>query len=122
MSNRELKNLLYEQAARIGKAVSSPKRPELLEVLAQGEKTVDVLAREVAIDIKLASVHLKAFQAAHLIAARRKGKSIHYRLTDEDVGALWVMLRGVAEAHLVELRVALARLLGRPERLSGEDR
>lgn len=122
MSDRELKNLLYEQVARIGKAVSSPKRLELLEVLAQGEKTVDVLAREVAIDIKLASAHLKALKAAHLIAARRAGKYIHYRLAGEDVGALWVMLRGVAEEHLVELRVALERILSGPERLSGEDR
>src|SRR5574337_1008968 len=107
MSDRELKNLLYEQVARIGKAVSSPKRLELLEVLAQGEKTVDVLAREVAIDIKLASAHLKALKAAHLIAARRAGKYIHYRLAGEDVGALWV---------------ALERILSGPERLSGEDR
>src|SRR5574338_274593 len=122
MSERELKNLLYEHVARIGKAVSSPKRLELLEVLAQGEKTVEVLARETAIDIKLASAHLKALKAAHLIIARREGKYIHYRLAGNDVGDLWVMLRTVAEEHLVELRVALDRILSGPERLSPEDR
>lgn len=122
MSERELKNLLYEQVARIGKAVSSPKRLELLEVLAQGEKTVEVLARETAIDIKLASAHLKALKAANLIIARREGKHIHYRLAGSDVGDMWVMLRTVAEEHLVELRVALERILSGPERLSPEDR
>ncbi|MFZ2386931.1 MAG: ArsR family transcriptional regulator, partial [Polaromonas sp.] len=60
MNKRELKNLLYEQVARIGKAVSSPKRLELLELLAQSEKTVEVLAGELSIDVKLASAHLKA--------------------------------------------------------------
>lgn len=122
MSERELKNLLYEQVARIGKAVSSPKRLELLEVLAQGEKTVEVLARETAVDIKLASAHLKALKAANLIIARRDGKYIHYRLAGSDVGDLWVTLRSVAEEHLIELRVALERILSGPERLSSEDR
>lgn len=122
MSERKLKNLLYEHVARIGKAVSSPKRLELLEVLAQAEKTVDVLARETAIDIKLASAHLKVLKAANLIVARRDGKYIHYRLAGNDVGDLWVSLRSVAEEHLVELRVALERILSGPERLSAEDR
>ena len=64
MNNRQLKDLLYEQVARIGKALSSPKRLELLEMLAQGEKTVDALAGQLSIDIKLASAHLKALRDA----------------------------------------------------------
>jgi len=122
MTERELKNLLYEHVARIGKAVSSPKRLELLEALAQGEKTVDALARQAAIDIKLASAHLKVLREARLIVTRRDGKYIHYRLAGNDVSELWVMLRNVAEEHLVELRVALDRILSEPERLSPEDR
>ncbi|OYZ83944.1 MAG: ArsR family transcriptional regulator, partial [Polaromonas sp. 24-62-144] len=73
MKKRELKNLLYEQVARIGKAVSSPKRLELMELLAQGEKTVETLTSELSIDIKLASAHLKALRDARLVESRRDG-------------------------------------------------
>jgi DNA-binding transcriptional ArsR family regulator len=64
MNNRSLKDTLYEQVARIGKALSSPKRLELLELLAQGEKTVELLAAELSIDVKLTSAHLKALKDA----------------------------------------------------------
>ncbi len=76
MDKRTLKDLLYEQVARIGKAVSSPKRLELLELLAQGEKSVEALADELSIDIKLASAHLKVLREARLIAARKDGKFV----------------------------------------------
>ena len=69
MDKRKIKDLLYEEVARIGKAVSSPKRLELLEILAQGEKTVDALAVEASIDIKLASAHLKVLKAVRLVVA-----------------------------------------------------
>ena len=81
MNKRQTKDLLYEQVARIGKAVSSPKRLELLEILAQGEKTVDALAAEAGIDIKLASAHLKVLKAARLVEAQRDGRFIAYRLS-----------------------------------------
>ena len=68
MKKRELEDLLYEQVARIGKAVSSPKRLELMKLLAQGEKIVDVLASELSIDIKLAGAHLKALHDARLVS------------------------------------------------------
>jgi rhodanese-related sulfurtransferase len=122
MSKRQTKDLLYEQVARIGKAVSSPKRLELLEVLAQGEKTVDALAAEVSIDIKLASAHLKVLKEARLVEARREGRYIAYRLSGEDVGALWVNLRTVAEEHLVELKVQMERIFAAPEKLDAETR
>ena len=60
MDNRTLKDLLYEQVARVGKALASPKRLEMLEMLAQGEKSVEAVAEAVGVDIKLASAHLKA--------------------------------------------------------------
>lgn len=118
MNKRELKDLLYEQVARIGKAVSSPKRLELLELLAQGEKTVDVLANELSIDIKLASAHLKALREARLVVNRRDGKYIVYRLSGDDVASMWVMLRTVAEEHLVELQMALQRMVSAPDKLA----
>lgn len=122
MKKRELKDLLYEQVARIGKAVSSPKRLELLELLAQGEKTVEVLAAELSIDVKLASAHLKALKAARLVEHRREGKYMVYRLSGEDVGQLWVTLRLVAEEHLVELQLALQKMVAAPEQLTQASR
>jgi rhodanese-related sulfurtransferase len=118
MNKREVKDLLYEQVARIGKAVSSPKRLEMLELLAQGEKTVEVLANELSIDMKLASAHLKALREARLVESRRDGKYMVYRLSGEDVAQLWVTLRLVAEEHLVELQLALQRLVAAPEKLA----
>ncbi len=122
MNNRDLKDLLYEQVARIGKALASPKRLELLELLAQGEKSVDVLAAELSIDIKLASAHLKALRDARLVTSRREGKFIHYRLTGADVAGLGVKLREVAEEHLLELRMALDQMVTEPGQLVPLDR
>jgi rhodanese-related sulfurtransferase/DNA-binding transcriptional ArsR family regulator len=120
--SRQLKNLLYDHVARIGKALSSPKRLELLELLAQGEKTVEVLANDAAIDVKLASAHLKALREARLVEARRDGRFIAYRLAGEDVGEMLVVLRSVAEEHLVEFRLALETIVAEPERLTPETR
>jgi rhodanese-related sulfurtransferase/DNA-binding transcriptional ArsR family regulator len=122
MDNRLLKDFLYEQVARVGKALSSPKRLELLEMLAQGEKAVEAVAADVAIDVKLASAHLKALKAAHLVQSRRDGKRMLYRLSGDDVAQLGVSVRTVAEEHLVELTVALQKMVAEPGRLSGMDR
>lgn len=122
MNKRELKDLLYEQVARIGKAVSSPKRLELLELLAQGEKTVEVLANELSIDMKLASAHLKALRQARLVECQRDGKYMVYRLSGDDVAHLWVTLRLVGEEHLVELQMALKRMVSAPDKLAQMDR
>jgi rhodanese-related sulfurtransferase len=120
--SRALKDLLYEQVARVGRALSSPKRLEMLELLAQGEKTVDVLAREAAIDIKLASAHLRTLKESRLVEARREGRFIAYRLSGDDVAALWANLHTVATEHLVELQVALNGIVSGRERLTAETR
>lgn len=117
-----MKDLLYEQVARIGKAVSTPKRLELLELLAQGEKTVEALAAELSADIKLTSAHLKALKDARLVVSRRDGKYMIYRLTGDDVAGLWVMLRQVAEEHLLELRMALNQMVADPAKLTSVGR
>lgn len=122
MNKRTLKDLLYEQVARIGKAVSSPKRLELLELLAQGEKAVEVLAAELSVDIKLTSAHLKALKDARLVTFRRDGKYVIYRLTGSDVAGLLVTLRQVAEEHLLELRMALNQMADDPAKLVAVDR
>ena len=122
MNDRALKDLLYEQVARIGKVLSSPKRLELIELLAQGEKTVEQLAAELAVDIRLTSAHLKALKAARLVMSRRDGKFMIYRLSGHDVARLGVVLREVAEEHLVELKVALERIVTNPATLEGLSR
>jgi rhodanese-related sulfurtransferase len=118
MDKRIVKDLLYEQVARIGKAVSSPKRLELLELLAQGQKSVEDLAGELSIDIKLASAHLKVLREARLVVARKDGKFVLYRLASADVAGLWVAMRETAQEHLVELSVALNRMAATPDKLS----
>ncbi|MFA5170453.1 MAG: metalloregulator ArsR/SmtB family transcription factor [Sulfuriferula sp.] len=117
-SAREIKNILYEQVARIGKATSSPKRLELIEVLCQGEKSVEQLAAEAEISVKLASAHLKELKSARLVVARRDGKNMYYSLVDSRVADLWVMLRELAEERLLELQMAMKELVARPDELS----
>ena len=122
MDHRTLKDLLYEQVARVGKALASPKRLEMLEMLAQGEKSVEAVAEAVSVDIKLASAHLKALKEARLVQSRRDGKHMRYRLSGQDVALLGVTLRQVAEEHLVELRLAVQQMLAEPERLASVGR
>lgn len=108
--DRQVKDALYAQVTRIGKAVCSPKRLELIELLCQGEKPVEQLAGEAGISMKLASAHLKELRQAHLVEARRDGKHVHYRLASETVADFWVAMRSLAEERLLELRAALSRL------------
>lgn len=122
MNSAITKSYLYEHVARIGKAMSSPKRLELIELLAQGEKTVETLAEQARIDMRLASAHLRALREARLVDTRREGKFIHYRLSGPDVAKLWLNVREVAEEHLVELRVALGQMAASPDALTSESR
>ena len=119
---RELKNHLYEQVARIGKAVASPKRLELIELLCQGEKTVETLAAQADISVKLASAHLKELRLARLVDTRKDGKYVVYRLASTSVADLWVNLRTEAEERLVELQMALASIVEHGESLQSVDR
>lgn len=118
MEKRQVKDVLYAQVARIGKAASSPKRLELIEILCQGEKSVDALAAEAEISVKLASAHLKELRLARLVETRREGKNIFYRLIDPSVADFWVSIRSLAEERLVELRLALAKLAETPDQLT----
>jgi rhodanese-related sulfurtransferase/DNA-binding transcriptional ArsR family regulator len=117
-----MKDQLYEQVARIGQAVSNPKRLELMELLAQGEKAVETLAAELSADIKLTSAHLKVLREARLVVSQREGKRMVYRLSGEDVATLGVGLRRVAEAHLLELGEVLKKMLTHPENLTSVGR
>jgi rhodanese-related sulfurtransferase/DNA-binding CsgD family transcriptional regulator len=119
---REVKDQLYEQVARIGKAVASPKRLELIELLCQGEKSVELLASQAEISVKLASAHLRELRLARLVDTRKDGKYVVYRLASASVADLWVSLRAQAEERLVELQVALSNLVSHGDELEGIDR
>jgi len=100
---RTFKNQLYEQFARIGKALSSSHRLELLDVLAQCERTVEALAQETGMSVANTSQHLQVLRTARLVETRREGTSIYYRLASESVSTLWLSLRAVGEEHLAEI-------------------
>ena len=122
MNKRQIKDLLYSHVAQIGKALASPKRLELLELLSQSPKTVEALAYETAMDIKLTSAHLKALRIARLVQSERRGKFMIYRISGDDVAKLWVNLRETAVEHVVEFSSDLARLLAQPEKLTSISR
>lgn len=101
--HRRFKDAIYEQFARIGKAVSAPKRLELLDLLCQGPRTVDALAQQAALSVANASQHLQVLRAARLVDAEKKGLYVEYRLADPDVCRFFLALRGLAEARLAEV-------------------
>ena len=119
---RKIKDLLYEQVARIGKVFSSPKRLELVELLCQGEKTVETLAREASLSVKLTSSHLRELRMAHLVETERQGKNIYYRLADKSVADMWVQIHTLAEERLIELQLALQKIATHPDGLVASDR
>src|SRR5437016_257694 len=102
-AHRLFKNRLYGQFARIGKALSSPHRLELLELLAQGERTVESLASEMGASVANISQHLKALRQAALVENRKQGLFVYYRLADPTVSDLCRVVRTVAEHRLADL-------------------
>jgi rhodanese-related sulfurtransferase/DNA-binding transcriptional ArsR family regulator len=108
---RRFKTLLYEQFARVGKALANPHRLELLDVLAQGERTVEALAEEAGMPLANASQHLQILRSARLVETRRAGVSIYYRLASDAVSLLWLCLRHVGEEHLAEVNQLVAIFL-----------
>lgn len=112
MGDRAFKDQLYAQLARIGKAVSNPSRLELLELLAQSERTVESLAREIGLSIANASQHLQTLREAGLVESRKQGLFVHYRLADPSVIDLASALRVTAENRLAELGRIVAEHFG----------
>jgi len=102
-THREFKDRLYGQFARIGKALSSPHRLEMLELLAQSERTVDSLATEIGLSLANTSQHLQALRQAALVESRKDGLFVYYRLASPAVFDLSKVLRTVAEGRLAEL-------------------
>jgi len=124
ISHREFKDRLYAQFARIGKALGSPHRIEMLELLAQGERTVDSLATEIGLSIANTSQHLQGLRQASLVESRKDGLFVYYRLADPTVSDLGFAVRGVAERRLAELEQLVHAHFGdrsRPEPVKMEE-
>ncbi|MBK9655014.1 MAG: metalloregulator ArsR/SmtB family transcription factor [Rhodanobacteraceae bacterium] len=100
---RIFKNKLYEQFARLGKALAAPKRLELLDLLSQGPRTVEALADLTGITIANASQHLQVLRTARLVASEKLGLFVEYRLADEAVGRFIVQLQELAQLRLTEV-------------------
>lgn len=105
------KQALFAQFARVGKALASANRLELLEFLAQGERSVDALAKVSGLSVANTSQHLQQLRQAGLVTARKEGVTVYYSLSDKDVVALVDKLRDVAERHLAEVEQLVSRYL-----------
>lgn len=105
------KHTLFEQFARIGKAMSNANRLELLEYLAQGERSVDALASVSGLSVANTSQHLQQLRQAGLVASRKAGKTVFYRISDSDVLDLVDRMRRVAARHLAEVEQLVDRYL-----------
>jgi rhodanese-related sulfurtransferase/DNA-binding transcriptional ArsR family regulator len=103
VEGREAKDRLYEAFAATAKAAASPKRIELLELLAQGERTVDALAQATGMGVTNTSAHLQLLRHARLVDTRKDRTSVFYRLAGDDVAAFMAVLRDLARSRLAEV-------------------
>jgi rhodanese-related sulfurtransferase/DNA-binding transcriptional ArsR family regulator len=117
MGNRAAKQALFDEFARVGKVLASGRRIELLDVLANGERTVEDLARQLELSVANTSQHLQVLRQAGLVATRREGTSVHYRLAAPEVFELWRALRTLASSRLAEVERLAAAYLGARDQL-----
>jgi rhodanese-related sulfurtransferase len=124
MRARDMKDGVYGQFARIGKAVSAPKRIELLELLCQGPRTVEALAEQAALSVANASQHLKILLTARLVEAQKQGLFVEYRLADDGVLKFVHAMRELAQVRFAEIGAiteAYLKTRGELEPVSGEE-
>ena len=117
MGDRAAKTALFDAFARTARALASGRRIELLDVLANGERTVEALAREVGLSVANTSQHLQVLRQAGLVASRREGTSVHYRLAGPEVFELWRNLRTLAAGRLAEVERLAAAYVGARDEL-----
>jgi rhodanese-related sulfurtransferase/DNA-binding transcriptional ArsR family regulator len=118
---RHYKDAVYEQLARIGKAVASPRRLEILDLLSQGPRGVDVLAAQTDQSSANTSHHLQILHAARLVESARTGTRVTYRIADDAVANLFVNLRDLAGSRLAEIEQVTQSFLTRREALDPID-
>lgn len=112
MSTEVTKRELYQSIAKVAQALASGNRLQLLEFMAQGERSVDALAAMAGVTVANASQHLQALRRAGLVAARKDGQRVYYRVAGDDVVRLYDGLRIVAESRLAEVRQLVSEFLG----------
>ena len=112
MSTEAMKRELYQSISKVAQALASGNRLQLLEFMAQGERSVDALAAMAGMTVANASQHLQALRRAGLVAARKDGQRVYYRLAGDDVVRLYDVLRTVAESRLAEVKQLVAEFLG----------
>jgi rhodanese-related sulfurtransferase/DNA-binding transcriptional ArsR family regulator len=112
MGSAGRKGQLYEQFARVGKALASPKRIELLDLLAQGERNVDDLASETGLGLTSCSAHLQVLFHSRLVSTRKQGTRVYYSLASDDVARLSAEVRDVAASLLADVEPARQAYLG----------
>src|ERR687884_1467489 len=124
MGDRAAKDALYEGFAEVAKALASGRRAEIVDVLAQGERSVDEIAGEISQSVANTSQHLQVLSRAGLVRSRREGTRIIYRLASDRVAELWAAVRDVAARHVAEVSVLADEYLGERdgvEQLSAEE-
>ena len=121
MGSRKEKDALFEAIAVMGKAFASPRRLELVDLLAQAPRTVDELARTSGQSAANTSQHLQALHAAGIVTRTREGTSVRYALAGDEVLSLWLALREVSVARLAEVERAAREYLGRDVDAIGRD-
>jgi len=119
---RETKDRIFEQFARIGHAMASPKRLELLDLLCQAEKSVEILADQAAMSIANASRHLQILRAARLVDARKDGLRVYYRLADDEVCRFFWSIRTLAASRLAEIDLIVRDYFDEPQKLLPVDK
>ena len=117
MIDRQAKQALFDEFARVGKAVSSGRRVEVLDILANGERSVEALAEQLGLSVANTSQHLQILRQAGLVSSRREGTSVHYRLAGPEVFELWRTLRTLAASRLAEVERLTAAYLGSRDEL-----
>ena len=117
MTGREVKEGLNEQFARLGKAVASPKRIELLNLLCQGERSVEGLAGATRMGLTNTSAHLQVLRRARLVETRREGVKIFYRVADDAVCRFYIALRDLGRARLAEVEQIVRDYFDAPDEL-----
>ncbi|MCB9742786.1 MAG: metalloregulator ArsR/SmtB family transcription factor [Alphaproteobacteria bacterium] len=119
MRPRDFKDEVFAELARVGKALGSPRRLELLDLLAQGPKPVEALAEQTEMSVANTSQHLQVLRQARLVEVSQEGLYRSYRLAGPEVAALYVTLRGVAERRLAELQAITRSYLDARDLLEG---
>lgn len=112
MGDRQAKDALFDAFAEVAKAMASGRRSEIIDVLSQGERSVEELAREISQSVANTSHHLHALARAGLVTTRRDGTRIFYALASEHVGRLWAAMREVAGEHVAGIERLAEAYLG----------